>query len=203
MSEIHQDQDQLIERVRTTLREAPESAPDARAVARVLQTVWTSPRPSLWRRALDAWRMPAVSGLGAAAVAAAALLVGFVTRGNFVDRTPEAPTTASGMATGEFPVQYANATAAAEAAAVPTQFVFDGKAESVSLVGEFNGWAPGTTPLTRLENGLWTVTVPLAPGRHVYAFVIDGTLVVADPRAPKAGDADYGQEGSVVMVFAR
>jgi 1,4-alpha-glucan branching enzyme len=149
--------------------------------------------------------MPAVSGLGAAAVAVAALLVGFVTRGNFVDRPPEAPTTASGMATGEFPVQYATATsgAAAAEAAVPTQFVFDGKAKSVSLVGEFNGWAQGTTPLTRLENGLWTVTVPLAPGRHVYAFVIDGTLVVADPRAPKAGDADYGQEGSVVMVFAR
>ena len=28
-------------------------------------------------------------------------------------------------------------------------------------------------------------------------------LDIADPRAPKSGDADYGNEGSVVMVFAR
>ena len=134
MSKSYQEQDQLIERVRTTLREAPETAADARAVARVLQTVWASPRPSLWRRALDAWRMPAVSGLGAAAVAVAALLVGFVTRGNFVDRAPEAPTTASGMATGEFPVQYGRrrqAAAAAEAA-VPTQFVLRRAARGAS-----------------------------------------------------------------------
>jgi 1,4-alpha-glucan branching enzyme len=76
-------------------------------------------------------------------------------------------------------------------------------ARSVSLVGDFNEWQGGALPLTRLESGLWTATVPLAPGRHVYAFLIDGTLMVADPRAPKAGDADYGREGSVVMVFAR
>jgi hypothetical protein len=37
----------------------------------------------------------------------------------------------------------------------------------------------------------------------VYSYLIDGTLLVADPRAPKSGDADYGNEGSVVMVFAR
>ncbi|MBL8998074.1 MAG: isoamylase early set domain-containing protein [Gemmatimonadetes bacterium] len=197
------ERDLLIERVRTTLRGSPDSAADARAVARVLTTVWASPRPSLWRRALDAWRMPVVSGLGAAAVAGLALLAGFVTRGTVGERTPEAPLAATGPATGEFPVQYAAATTG-EVAAVPTQFVFDGDAkESVALVGDFNGWRPDATPLTRLENGLWTVTAPLPPGRHVYAFMIDGTLVVADPRAPRAGDADYGREGSVVMVFAR
>jgi 1,4-alpha-glucan branching enzyme len=89
-------------------------------------------------------------------------------------------------------------------APVPTQFVFESPiAREVSIVGEFNDWKVGETPLTRLPNGLWTATVPLVPGRHVYAYVLDGTLLVADPRAPKAGDADYGREGSVVMVFAR
>lgn len=72
----------------------------------------------------------------------------------------------------------------------------------MSIVGEFNQWKVGATPLTRLANGVWTATVPLSAGRHVYAFVLDDTLMVADPRAPKAGDADYGREGSVVMVFA-
>jgi 1,4-alpha-glucan branching enzyme len=89
-------------------------------------------------------------------------------------------------------------------AAVPTQFVLDEpSAKRVALVGDFNDWKPEATPLTRLENGIWTVTTPLPPGRHVYAYLIDGTLMMADPRAPKAGDADYGREGSVVMVFAR
>lgn len=192
----------MIEQVRTTLRATPEAAPDARAIARVLNTVWASPRPSLWRRALDAWRVPAVSGLGAVAVAGLALFVGFVTRGTVLERALEAPVTVAGPATGEYPVQYA--ATAGEMAAVPTQFVLDdATAREVTLVGDFNGWKPDATPLTRLENGLWTVTLPLAPGRHVYAFVLDGTLVMADPRAPKAGDADYGREGSVVMVFAR
>lgn len=203
---MNDEQDLMIERVRTTLRGSPEAATDARAVARVLTTVWASPRPSFWRRALDAWRVPAVSGLGAAAVAGLALLAGFVTRGTVDERAPVAPMTASGAATGEYAVQqglqYAAATG--EMAAVPTQFVLDSpSARSVSLVGDFNDWKAGATPLTRLATGLWTVTTPLAPGRHVYAFMIDGTLVMADPRAPKAGDADYGREGSVVMVFAR
>lgn len=195
------ERDMIIDQVRATLRGAPEAAPDARAVARVLSTVWASPRPSFWRRALDAWRMPAVSGLGAAAVAAVALLAGFITRGTVAEKAVDAPVAATGMATGEFPVQYAAANG--EMVAVPTQFVFDGAAKSVTLVGDFNDWQPTATPLTRMRNGLWTVTMPLAPGRHVYAFMIDDTLVMADPRAPKAGDADYGREGSVVMVFAR
>ncbi|MDH5235314.1 MAG: isoamylase early set domain-containing protein [Gemmatimonadota bacterium] len=204
------EQDLMIERVRTTLRESPDAATDARAVARVLATVWASPRPSFWRRCLDAWRMPAVSGLGAAAVAGLALLAGFVTRGSVDERAPQAPMTASGAATGEHAVpsgtpqavQYA--AAAGEGAMVPTQFVLDEPAaKSVALVGDFNDWKPEATPLTRLETGVWTVTTPLPPGRHVYAFMIDGTLVMADPRAPKSGDADYGREGSVVMVFAR
>lgn len=207
------ERDLLIDRVRDTLRASPAVEPDPRAVGRVLSAVWASPRPSFWRRMLDAWRLPAVSGLGAAAVAAAALLIGFVTRGAIVPQQEPEPLATSGSPTGEFPVQYAanaaagaaaDATADAESRLVPTQFVFEGaKAERVSIVGEFNGWKAGETPLTRLDNGLWTATVPLAAGRHVYAFVLDDTLMVADPRAPKAGDEDYGREGSVVMVFPR
>ncbi|HET8771640.1 MAG TPA: isoamylase early set domain-containing protein [Gemmatimonadaceae bacterium] len=201
------ERDHLIERVRTTLRASPAAEPDARAVARVLATVWASPRPSSWRRVLDAWRTPAVSGIGAAMVAGAALLLGFVTRGAILPRAESEPMAASGSPTGEFPVQYASNTVDDESRLVPTQFVFDGSegagadARSVSIVGDFNGWKPGATPLTRMENGLWTATIPLAAGRHVYAYALDDTLIVADPRAPKSGDADYGSEGSVVMVF--
>ena len=196
----------MIERVRETLRAAPGAAPDSRAVAHLLTKVWAAPRPSRWRRLFDAWRMPALSGLGALAVTGVALAIGFVGRGTLTsDAAPESTLAAVSETPGGTPVVLAANTASnAELAAVPTQFVFDDRtARRVSIVGEFNGWTAGKTPLTRLESGLWTVTVPLTPGRHVYAFVLDDTLVKADPRAPKVRDADYGREGSVVMVFAR
>ena len=196
------ERDELIERVGATLRADQRAAVDPAAVGRLLQTVWASPRPALWRRALDAWRLPALSGLAASAIAAAALIVGFVTRGAVTPSGGAEPSVASGPATGEFPVQLASN--ASTDSRVPTQFVFDAAdATSVSVVGEFNEWQVDNLPMTRVANGLWTATVPLTPGRHVYAFLVDGTLLVADPRAPKSGDEDYGREGSVVMVFAR
>jgi hypothetical protein len=196
------ERDQLIERVRRTLRDAPAAAPDARAVGRVLATVWASPRPSVWRRVGDALRMTTFTRLGAAAVAGAALFLGFLSRGAV--RGEQAPMAVSTPTTGEMPVAYASNDGGAETALVQTQFVFEeSEARSVSLVGDFNQWKAGETPLVRLANGLWTTTVPLPAGRHVYAFMIDDTLLVADPRAPKAGDADFGREGSVVMVFTR
>jgi hypothetical protein len=200
---MNEGPDRLIERVRSTLREAPDAVADPRAVAQVLSVVWASPKPSLWRRWADAWRAPSFSGVGATVLAGLALLAGFVTRGAVGERPAREPLAASGPQTGEFPVQFASATGS-ETAPVLTQFVLDdANAESVSLVGDFNDWAGGSTPLTRLESGVWTASVPLPPGRHVYAFLVDGTLLKADPRAPKSGDADYGREGSVVMVFAR
>lgn len=196
------ERDQLIERVRETLRAAPAAQPDPRAVARVLSTVWAAPRPAGWRRLLDGWRMPVVSRLGAVAMAGVALVVGILGRGALTPGAgPADPVASVGTPTGEFPVQFA-ANAAGERL-IPTQFILDdATARRVSIVGDFNEWKPGATPLTRLANGVWTATVPLVEGRHVYAFVLDDTLFVADPRAPKAGDVDYGREGSVVMVFA-
>lgn len=195
------DRDKLIERVGATLRADKRAAVDPAAVGRLLHAVWASPRPALWRRALDAWRLPALSGLAASAIATVALVVGFVTRGAVTPTGGAEPSVASGSATGEFPVQLA---ANANDGRVPTQFVFEAPdATTVSVVGEFNDWQVEDLKMTRVANGLWTATVPLAPGRHVYAFLVDGTLLVADPRAPKSGDEDYGREGSVVMVFAR
>jgi hypothetical protein len=197
-----QERDRTIERVRATLQADRRAEPDAAAVGRLLQQVWAAPRPSLWRRTVEAWRLPAISGLGASAVAAAALVLGFVSRGAMAPRVVTEPPAANGPATGEFPVTVAANTGAD--ARVATQFVFESAtARSVAVVGEFNGWDATALPMTQVTPGVWEVTAPLPAGRHVYAFLVDGTLLVADPRAPKAGDADYGREGSVVMVFAR
>lgn len=82
-----------------------------------------------------------------------------------------------------------------------TVFVFVApRAASVSLVGDFNDWDESKAPLVHLPNsGLWTVTVPLPAGRHLYQFVVDGTWM-PDPSAPLAGDDGFGRSNSVRIV---
>jgi len=76
-------------------------------------------------------------------------------------------------------------------------------ASTVSIVGDFNEWDPARTPLTRAASGgLWTVEMPLAPGRYTYSFVVDGRRFVADPAAPRAVGDDFGTPTSVVTVGA-
>jgi 1,4-alpha-glucan branching enzyme len=82
------------------------------------------------------------------------------------------------------------------------QFVFVApKATEVSLVGDFNDWDASKTRMVRADQtGHWTVTLPLTAGRHLYAFVVDGTTWRADPSAPIAGDDDFGHTNSVKVV---
>ena len=76
-------------------------------------------------------------------------------------------------------------------------------ASRVALVGSFNEWNPVATPLQRdSSTGKWIVSLRLPPGRHVYAFVVDGD-VKADPAAPRAADDDFGSANSVVLVGGR
>jgi hypothetical protein len=77
-------------------------------------------------------------------------------------------------------------------------------ASQVSLVGDFNDWDDSATPLRPTADGaVWSVTVPLAPGRHEYAFVVDGTQWMPDPTAPPSAGADFGKPNSVVTVGSR
>jgi AMP-activated protein kinase-like protein len=144
-------------------------------------------------------------------IAAAAAIVGFVAGMQLLGRRAASsgatqPTVAQ---TRVDPVPVTAVSAApnalsAEMLPVPTQFVFKSRvAHRVALVGDFNGWDASTvaTQLTRQEGGaLWSVTVPLLPGRHVYAFMIDDTIVQTDPAAPETTDPDFGVKGSVIIV---
>lgn len=96
------------------------------------------------------------------------------------------------------------ASRAAQEAPVPVQFVLDARrATRVAVVGDFNGWDSTSTPLARdSASGAWTAVVRVAPGRHVYAFLVDGNVWTLDPRAPRAKDPDYGAEQSVIIVGA-
>jgi len=74
-------------------------------------------------------------------------------------------------------------------------------AHHVSVVGDFNGWDANANTLARdPASGLWSGTLTLRPGRHVYAFLVDDSIWMRDPRMPQAHDADFGRPGSVLLV---
>src|SRR5690606_36696239 len=98
------ERDLTIEKVRDTLRSAPEAAPDPRAMTRVLSTVWASPRPSAFRRMLDGCPLSSFSGLAASGLAAAALIIGFVSRGELSTREAPTPLASTGAPTGDYPM---------------------------------------------------------------------------------------------------
>src|SRR5690606_37645275 len=82
------------------------------------------------------------------------------------------------------------------------QFVLDAPgARAVAVIGGFNGWDPAAAPLERVPGStVWTTTVLLEPGRYTYAFIVDDSTWVLDPRAPRAEDQDYGVESAATRV---
>ncbi len=73
-------------------------------------------------------------------------------------------------------------------------------ATAVVIVGDFNGWDERATPMAqRAADGTWSAKVPLAPGRHTYAFVVDGKRWIVDPLAPQVPDNGYGPANAVVI----
>jgi hypothetical protein len=199
--------DPLVERAAQSMRALPPANP--LATMRIMAAVRArrAASPSRMEQLFGWLREPSLSFATAGVLAAAALVVGFVSRGAL---------TTLGQQTDEFAVQQPNAGPATNAPlhaasnpsdirstiAVPVSMVFESAdAESVSLVGDFNDWDATATPLHRFgANGPWTATVLAKPGRHTYAFLVNGTTLVADPRAPRAKDLDYGTEASVLMV---
>jgi len=94
-------------------------------------------------------------------------------------------------------------TAADHGGAVMVRFVFLApNARSVAVAGDFNNWSLGRTMMRRVSPaGLWSVDVPLAPGRYTYTFVVDGTHWLADPAAPRELADDFGAPSSVLAVI--
>lgn len=82
------------------------------------------------------------------------------------------------------------------------QFVMvDSSASTVALVGDFNDWDPEATSLAAEgANGVWAVTVPLAPGRHQFAYLVDGEKWMTDRNAPTTRVDDFGKPNSVILV---
>jgi Glycogen recognition site of AMP-activated protein kinase len=176
---VFEHDDDALNRMIDRLREPVEMDPrlDARVMARVASQGFGARATLVWEwlRRPRAVAISPIAGLGLAAAAAVLLWV-------LPTRTPQ-------------PV------APPAADVTPVQFVVVAPgAESVALVGDFNDWDARLTPMRAGRDGrLWTVTIPLPPGRHRYAFLVNGARWLADPSAPRAPD-DFGTPSSVVTV---
>jgi hypothetical protein len=177
-----------LEPVIKILREPARLSPDftEQVMARIEELPRPEPAPAPWWR--RRWTV-AITPLGGLALAAG--LAGLLFSAQLVGRRAAAPASSDTVA-------------AALASAVRgqlTQFVLVAPgASEVSLVGDFNDWNISATPLVRAEgDGVWHVTVPLAPGRYRYAFVVNGAVWQRDPESPPAED-EFGRPNSVVTV---
>lgn len=93
-----------------------------------------------------------------------------------------------------------NTAAAASSQRVFTQFVFAApNAKRVAVAGDFSNWQP-VHVMTRSDKGVWTVVVPLDPGVHDYAFVVDGERWVPDPVAPAVQDGFGGVNSRLAVL---
>ena len=201
MSDV--ERDPIVHRAIDELRALPSSDPaairrvvEAAAAARLMPADET-PVSAPVRRGRRSWTIAGVAAAAAIAGVAVSRMVWppaepVRTVSSIASDTPSASTH---LAT----IQPA-ANAGTDLLPIAKQFVLDrGDAQRVALVGDFNEWNPKAVPMTRVGN-LWSVTLPIVPGRHMYGFMVDDSLFVLDPRAPKAKDADLGVEGSVIIV---
>ncbi len=69
-------------------------------------------------------------------------------------------------------------------------------AQSVYLVGDFNNWNTSANPMKKNEDGVWSITLPLPPGKYQYKFFVDGRYE-ADPTNPIT-EGPYGN--SVIRI---
>ncbi|HSU17831.1 glycogen-binding domain-containing protein [Longimicrobium sp.] len=71
-------------------------------------------------------------------------------------------------------------------------------ARSVAIAGTFTGWKPAVS-LRETAPGEWTALVPLRPGVHDYAFVVDGQRWMPDPNAPQVDDSFGGTNSRISL----
>jgi hypothetical protein len=169
---------------------------DPAARARIMAAVRAEPLPArpprMWERVLEP-RSFRLSPVATSLIAAGLVGIGIFGGGFVHNRDGGASAGRSPIAVvphGQLPV---TDTVVRFVLVAPT-------AANVSLVGDFNGWDSTKTPMARAAaNGVWSVTLPMAAGRHVYSFVVDGSWS-ADPSAPLAPDDGFGHSNSVRIV---
>jgi hypothetical protein len=70
---------------------------------------------------------------------------------------------------------------------------------TVEVVGDFNGWSRGVTPLQE-RDGVWSTVLALPPGSYEYQFLVDGEEWVTDPLAASSRSDGFGGSNAVLDV---
>jgi len=73
-------------------------------------------------------------------------------------------------------------------------------ASSILLVGDFNNWQIGETPMKKGKN-VWSMSLDLETGReYQFRYLIDGSNWENDPEADKYVASGFGSENSVIVL---
>jgi len=74
-------------------------------------------------------------------------------------------------------------------------------ASSILLMGDFNNWQMGETPLKISKTGIWSVSLELETGKeYQFRYLIDGTIWVNDSESDKYVPSGLGSENSVLAL---
>lgn len=159
-------------------------------------TVHRSARP--WYRRTFNFSVSQVAGL-----AAAAALVGVVTMQAAKPGAEEGATVAVQQDSAPALQPVADVTRDPSALELQQFLLIAPNATSVSLVGDFSDWDASRFKMERVsDDGAWSITVPLPPGRYEYQFEVDGKLRITDPTRPQTS-SDFGSANSVITVEHR
>lgn len=182
--------DPLASRIRDAYERTPAPPPGSRE--RVLAVVRRRGRRAPW---LDWLTTPVVVRFSPAAAIAACALIALASVALWRALPP------AGRVATPGPDGAAVLASTAESA-LETEFVFVmPDARSVAVVGDFNEWSDSATVMRCAPDGVtWTARVRLAPGRHLYGFLVNGERWMTDPQAPLAPDPGFGGASSVVLV---
>jgi 1,4-alpha-glucan branching enzyme len=75
------------------------------------------------------------------------------------------------------------------------------QAGSAMLAGEFNNWSTTDTPMKKLKDGSFSVTVSLEVGcAYTFRYVLDQNVWVNDLEADQYVANEHGEDNSVVVL---
>jgi 1,4-alpha-glucan branching enzyme len=77
---------------------------------------------------------------------------------------------------------------------------YDPEANSVSVIGTFNGWSPESSRLREVSDGVWEITLHLLPGKYAYRLLINNRQQILDPRCSIQEPDGYGGKNSVLYI---
>jgi hypothetical protein len=82
-----------------------------------------------------------------------------------------------------------------------TLFLDRPDATEVEVIGSFNHWSrEGVRMVWDKDRRLWVAALRLKRGSYEYAFRVNGTEIMADPRAVLHQDDGFGHQNSILII---